>query len=170
MGREPSAEAHRPRPLERSTRVLGYELAREASPGECPKLVVREEPSLLEVRHPARRQDLGGPKAEVVEERLLLLAVDLPRMTVAFLQRVHAAGDANVSVVPHGSHGYEPLAACYARSLQKTAEAALAGGRLSLQTLMAEAESAGLVRRLTIGPADEGVFANWNTPGDVASA
>lgn len=101
-------------------------------------------------------------------ERLVVLAVDLPRMTVDFLQRAVAAGDASVSIVPHGQHGYEPLAACYARSLRSPAEAALAGGRLSLQMLMAEAEASGLVKRLPLSPGDERVFENWNSPEDVA--
>jgi molybdopterin-guanine dinucleotide biosynthesis protein A len=101
--------------------------------------------------------------------RLLTLAVDLPCMTAEFLQRMISTADADVSVVPCGRHGYEPLAACYARSLRAPAEDALAGGRLSLQALMANAESSGLVKRLPFSPGDEHVFENWNAPEDVPS-
>lgn len=115
---------------------------------------------------------LGGLVAALrtmQEARLLALAVDLPRMTAEFLQRMISVGDASMSVVPCGRHGYEPLGACYARSLRGPAEAALIGGRLSLQELVAEAEAAGLVRRLSLSPGDERVFENWNAPEDVSS-
>lgn len=117
----------------------------------------------------------GGPLAGLVaalnamkHARLLALAVDLPHMTPQFLRTLLAAGDAGVSVVPYGQHGYEPLGACYARSLAEPAKVALAKGALSLQELMAEAEAAGLVRRLTLVPSDEDVFENWNLPEDVS--
>jgi molybdopterin-guanine dinucleotide biosynthesis protein A len=102
-------------------------------------------------------------------ERVLVLAVDLPGMTFELLQRMILAGDAGVSVVPYGRHSYEPVAACYARSLCGPAEAALAGDRLSLQALMAEADAAGLIKRLPLSPADEVAFANWNSPKDISS-
>jgi molybdopterin-guanine dinucleotide biosynthesis protein A len=116
------------------------------------------------------RGPLGGLVAALrtmKHERLVVLAVDLPHMTVDFLQRAIAAGTADVSVVPHGEHGFEPLAACYARSLRSPAEAALSGGRLSLQALMADAEVSGLVKRLPLSPVDERLFENWNSPEDV---
>ncbi len=116
------------------------------------------------------RGPLGGLVAALRamrHDRLLVLAVDLPRMSRDFLQRAVSAGAAGMGVVPYGIHGYEPLAACYTRSLRAPAEAALASARLSLQALMAEAEAAGLVRRLPLSPADERLFENWNSPDEV---
>ncbi len=114
---------------------------------------------------------LGGLVAALsamTHPRLLALAVDLPHMTPAFLQRLIAAGNERVSVVPHGPHGYEPLGACYAPTLAAPARAALARGELSLQALMAHAEESGLVRRVPLGSDEERAFANWNLPTDVA--
>lgn len=117
----------------------------------------------------------GGPLAGLVaaltamkHARLLALAVDLPGMTPEFLHRLLAEGNAGVSTVPYGHHGYEPMGACYAPSLGGPAAAALARGALSLQALMADAEAAGLVRRLTLASAEADVFENWNLPGDVS--
>lgn len=116
----------------------------------------------------------AGPLAGLVaalvamkNDRLLVLAVDLPRMTKGFLERLAAAGDAQVSVVAHGLNGYEPLGACYARSMLGPARAALARGEFSLQALIGRAEAVGLVSRLAPNPGEEGIFANWNSPEDL---
>lgn len=105
--------------------------------------------------------------AEMKNERLLVLAVDLPRMSKEFLERLVTAGDNKVSIVAHGLNGYEPLGACYARSMLESARAALSRWELSLQTLIGRAEEAGLVRRLRPEPGDAALFANWNSPEDL---
>jgi len=115
----------------------------------------------------------AGPLAGLVaalnatrHERVLVLAVDLPHMTAAFLRRLLAASDMRHGTVPYGSHGYEPLVACYPRTLLDVAQDALTQGAYSLQTLLSAAEAKGMVRRLPLEPGDEGLLTNWNTPED----
>ena len=48
---------------------------------------------------------------------VLVLAVDLPHLTPAYLRTLVATGAGRTGVVFHGPHGYEPLAALYPRTL-----------------------------------------------------
>lgn len=116
----------------------------------------------------------AGPLAGLVaaleamhHERLLVLAVDLPAMSPQFLQRLAAWGDARCGVVPYGPHGFEPLGACLPRAILALARTALERQSTSLQTLLGEAESSGLIRRLALSPEEERSFENWNRPEDV---
>jgi molybdopterin-guanine dinucleotide biosynthesis protein A len=99
--------------------------------------------------------------------RVLVLAVDLPRMTVEALRELVAASTAECGAVWRGAHGWEPLCAVYPKATGAVAfEAARAAGRLSLQALIERGVTEGWMAEAT-GPADGGVLATWTSPGDV---
>lgn len=99
---------------------------------------------------------------------LLVLAVDMPVMTAAFLREhlLTKAGEAK-SVVCRGSHGFEALAAVYAPSALPFFEAASISGRFALQPLLAELVGAGLCDVVELHGGEEPFFANANTPEEV---
>lgn len=115
----------------------------------------------------------AGPLAGLVaalnaaqQEWLLVLAVDLPRITADFLRTLLAQRSAGRGVVPFGRHGFEPLIACYPRVVLSLAMHAAEHSDYSLQHLVAQAESHGLVTRLRLSAGDETLLTNWNAPGD----
>lgn len=95
---------------------------------------------------------------------LLVLAVDLPRMTVEFLQRLLQECRAETGVVPEMRGRLEPAAAVYPRRAQAFAEERLRAGRNGLQDFAAAVEHAGGLRRHPVTSAEEGLFFNWNSP------
>jgi molybdopterin-guanine dinucleotide biosynthesis protein A len=119
--------------------------------------------------HPSGAGPLAGLIAALEAAQhdwLLVLAVDLPRITADFLRTLLAHRAAGRGVVPFGMHGYEPLIACYPRAFLSLAMAAAERGDYSLQTLAAQAENRGLVARLRLSAENETLLTNWNTPGD----
>ena len=112
---------------------------------------------------------LGGIVAALrrcMEDWLLVLAVDMPAMTRAFLQSLVDAAHDGVGIVPVTSR-IEPLAAIYPRAVLAVAEAHLSAGRFSMGGFVEESLSRGLVRRMEIPIAQWPLFNNWNTLGDV---
>ncbi|MFL6530436.1 MAG: molybdenum cofactor guanylyltransferase [Chthoniobacterales bacterium] len=90
---------------------------------------------------------------------LLVLAVDLPRMTSRYLQELIGYG----CVVPEG----QPLCAIYPVTAFAIAERCLATGNYSMQEFALQCADAGLVRQIKIDPKDEDLFLNMNTPEDL---
>ena len=92
--------------------------------------------------------------------RLLVLAVDLPRVPVSLLEEL-AGSDADLAV-PRWDRGLEPLCALYGPAALAALEERVGRGRLDLRTL---AETPGL-RVLYLEDPGE-VFLNLNRPGDL---
>ena len=116
---------------------------------------------------------LAGLVAALAASRhpwLLVLAVDLPHINNAFLRTLLSVGAGRTGIVPRTSLGWEPLAGLYPRTLLPAAEQALRSGHCSLQSLLDQAALAGTVTPLPVPPGDHGLFANWNSPGDLSSA
>lgn len=98
---------------------------------------------------------------------LLVLAVDLPKMEPAFLARLL---DEGAGTAPRSEQGWEPLAALYPRAgLLDLVEAFLAAGKRRLQDLLDEAAARGLVKPLDLDERSAPLFANLNTPDDLAA-
>jgi FdhD protein len=98
---------------------------------------------------------------------LLVLAVDLPKMEPAFLARLR---DEGAGTVPRSEQGWEPLAALYPRAgLLDLVEAFFAAGKRRLQDLLDEAAARGLVKPLDLDERSAPLFANLNTPDDLAA-
>lgn len=98
--------------------------------------------------------------------RLLVLAVDLPKVPVALLAEL-ARSDADLAI-PRWEGGLEPLCALYGPAALAALEARVGQGRLDLRTL---AETPGLrVQYLEDVERPGEVFVNWNRPGDLPPA
>lgn len=94
---------------------------------------------------------------------LVVLAVDLPRMTSDFLHSLLDRGGA----VARGEHGFEPLAAIYPTSCSPLAAEALSRGDFSMQNFVKEAIKQGLLVTRETSVAERTLFTNLNTPADL---
>ncbi|RYD71102.1 MAG: molybdenum cofactor guanylyltransferase [Verrucomicrobiaceae bacterium] len=104
-------------------------------------------------------------------DTLLLLAVDMPAMKPAFLQGLlDKALAAQRSIVPKGPNGVEPLAAVYRAESRTVVEECLSAEKLSMRTLIMTLEQQKLVELYAIPEHDLPLFANVNTPEELAAA
>ncbi len=92
---------------------------------------------------------------------LVVLAVDLPRVTAEFLRSLLALGGG----VGQGPHGFEPLAAVYPTSCSALAAQGLGHGDFAMQNFVREAIRQGLLVARAIS--DPGLFTNLNSPSDL---
>lgn len=115
----------------------------------------------------------SGPLAGLVaalsamrHERLLVLAVDLPRVTPDLLARLASA---KTALVPQIGEPFEPLCATYPRAAHPVAAAHLARGDLALQSLVRALGTTGLIHPLTLSASEAATFVNLNHPHDLAA-
>lgn len=118
---------------------------------------------------------VGGPLVGISaglertsRSHLAVLAVDLPRMNVAWFAALLAACAPGVGAVGRRDGFFEPLAAVYPRELMLGAWEALVRGDFSLQRFLATAVAEDRMRVCEISPVDAGWFANWNEPADLS--
>jgi molybdenum cofactor guanylyltransferase len=97
---------------------------------------------------------------------LVVLAIDLPRMTPHWFEMLFAQCGPRVGAVGRAAEFFEPLAAVYPREFLPLAWEAIAGARYSLQPLLTQAVSSGLMNTTAISEAEKPWLENWN---DVAS-
>lgn len=96
---------------------------------------------------------------------LVVLAVDMPFMTVSFLRtRLEPSPDSGCFFSTH--QGTEPMTACYAPAMLPVIERRLAHGERSLQKLISECAALGLARVELLSDKDALLFTNANTPGE----
>ncbi len=117
---------------------------------------------------------LGGIYTAVASaptEQTLVVACDLPFLTVAFLEYLARAGREVDVAIPRTEDGYQPLCASYARRASDAIRRRLDHGLLKVTDVLAD------VRVREIGPEevagfDPGrmLFFNVNTPEDYARA
>ena len=109
---------------------------------------------------------LGGLVAALEHletSHLLVVAIDLPRITVEPLARLWAAAQPGVGVVPQSDEGFETLCAIYPREAAPLARAALENGEFSLQRLVAALRRGNLIRPYSLSSAEQRFFLNVNT-------
>ncbi len=118
----------------------------------------------------------GGPLAGIAaalrharHEHVLVLAIDLPEITSAFLRDLLAQAAA-AAIVPRDAHRFEPLAAIYTRACLPLAGACLRDGSPSLQRFAAAAIAQGIAGAHVLTPAECPLFHNVNTPSDLQPA
>lgn len=113
---------------------------------------------------------LGGLAAvlgAITAPHLVLLAVDLPAMTTAFLRSLLAGRKTGRGVVPRSAAGWEPLAAIYPREILPLARSHLAHRTLAMHRLIEAGVTAGMLQEVSVpGDALE-LFRNVNTPRDL---
>jgi molybdopterin-guanine dinucleotide biosynthesis protein A len=98
---------------------------------------------------------------------LLVLAVDLARMTPEFLQRLMAQCDPLTGVVPELATGLEPLAAIYPKRSCELARTALRHSRLSARGFAETCQREQAVRFWPVPASETDNFFNWNCPDDL---
>lgn len=99
--------------------------------------------------------------------RLLVLAVDLPRMEVSFLGKLLKRCDRLTGAVPRRNGQLEPLAAIYPKRCHAFAFAAIARSQYSARDFASACAREQTVRVCTVSQAEAGCFANWNRPSDM---
>jgi molybdopterin-guanine dinucleotide biosynthesis protein A len=119
------------------------------------------------------RGPLGGiasALAAATHDHLLVLAIDLPRMSAEFLAGLVAAAPAGRGLVPLLGGEPEPLAALYPRAAASRAADLLAGGDCRARQWARTLESLGMVAWRVVLPAEIACFENWNAGSASASS
>jgi len=101
---------------------------------------------------------------------LLVLPVDLPRMTAAFLRKLLAKCGPFTGAVARLDGGIEPLVAIYPKRCHAIACEFVLQSRHPARDFAEACLREHAVRPLKVAPADAGCFANWNTAADVSSS
>ena len=101
--------------------------------------------------------------------RLAVLAVDLPKMTTAFLRGLLQESSSACGIVPVIDDRFEPLAAIYPKATLLLAERQLESTEYSLQTFCRACAKEGLVRPRHISKDERPLFQNLNTPADLVN-
>jgi molybdopterin-guanine dinucleotide biosynthesis protein A len=95
---------------------------------------------------------------------VLVLAIDLPRMTSAYLQSLLS----RAPVVPRRADRFEPLAAIYSKSCLEVFQRRLVRRHFSLQSAIRELIDSGDLAIYDVPAAEAPLFDNLNTPEDLA--
>jgi molybdenum cofactor guanylyltransferase len=101
---------------------------------------------------------------------LLVLAVDLPHMTISFLKKLAARCTDSTGVVPRLNGRLEPLAAIYPKSCKVIAQRLIQESRFAATEFAEDCLRQHLVRAYRVAPPDIGCLANWNSPLDFPAA
>ncbi len=98
---------------------------------------------------------------------LLVVAVDLPALTVELLRRLIDAAGRDCGVMPLRQNLAEPLVAVYPRAALAEISNRLNRRELKLQSLARAGIEAGWLKPWPVARIDEAAFANWNRPEDL---
>jgi molybdenum cofactor guanylyltransferase len=97
---------------------------------------------------------------------LLVLAVDMPKMTASPLQRLLVCCSETRGAVPRFNHQLEPLAAIYPRSSLKIAQELLDSGRYAAWNFAERCVEHNLAAFIDLPDQHSACFENWNTPAE----
>jgi molybdenum cofactor guanylyltransferase len=98
---------------------------------------------------------------------MLVLAVDLPRMTAAFLRKLADRCDPLTGAIPKLGGRLEPLAAIYPRRCRDVARDCLLGGQRAARDFAEVCLRERTVKTFEVPPDDVQCFDNWNSPSDI---
>jgi molybdopterin-guanine dinucleotide biosynthesis protein A len=113
---------------------------------------------------------LGGIERalhECASPLLLVLAVDLPLITIPFLQRMLNRCDRLTGAVPKLNGELEPLAAVYPKRCHVIALDCVVKSRHAVRDFAAACRHEQAVRTLRVTSADAAGFSNWNSAADI---
>lgn len=109
--------------------------------------------------------------AVVREPLLLVLAVDMAKMTSDLLKKLHAHCRAGGGVVPVVNEIIEPLAAFYPKAAGGLIQPVLAGAKPpnspGAKQFAERCVRAGLARFMAVEPGEAKWFKSWNSPADL---
>jgi molybdenum cofactor guanylyltransferase len=97
---------------------------------------------------------------------LIVLAIDLPRMTANYLSSLLALAAEGEGVVPVSTRGFEPLAALYPQRCRQIAQDCLEDGDYSMQCFLRKVCARGWLRAQPVLPNEVEFFTNLNTVAD----
>jgi len=106
---------------------------------------------------------LGGLQTS----HLVVLAVDLPRMTLQHLRELLARAGSGSGVVPERDGRLEPLCAIYPAEAAAIAAEALSSGDVSLQSFARRLQREGRIQVLPVDGTRAGFYHNLNAPEDL---
>lgn len=98
---------------------------------------------------------------------LLVLAVDLPRITAECLGKLVARCDRLTGVVPQRDGRWEPLAAIYPKRCHPFAFSLFTHRARAARDFVAECLHERAVKRWNVPASQAACFANWNRPDDL---
>lgn len=98
---------------------------------------------------------------------VLVLAVDMPKMSERYLLGLREAAGALRGVVPRTPGGFEGLCALYPAGILPLVLNMLSGGERSMQALVRAGLEQDLLCEVAVAGPDLPLFENWNQPGDV---
>jgi molybdenum cofactor guanylyltransferase len=105
--------------------------------------------------------------AEAADNQVLVLAVDMPTMSSAFLKKLADMAVQGSGIVPQIGEGYEPLCAIYPREALAIVKDQLFAKRdYSLQALIRLLIQRGLMQNFCVSDSEAGLFRNLNFPSD----
>ena len=113
---------------------------------------------------------LGGLESALSvasHERVVVLGVDMPRMTSTYLALLLAEASADCGIVPVLEGYFQGLAAVYPKAILPLLREILGGKDHSMQHLNRLAVEEGLMRERPVSPDEAILFQNWNTPEDL---
>jgi len=122
---------------------------------------------------PPSRGPLSGIAAtlcRIKSEHLLVLAIDIPFMTDAYLRKLSGQVRLGCGIVPMLENRAEPLAAIYPREVASEFAQACSGNNFSLQPLVRDLIALGKLRAIEVLPEERSLFDNLNEPGDLPGA
>ena len=113
---------------------------------------------------------LGGLDAALAaarDDRVILIACDMPFITAGFLESLLALSDSVDAVVPRTERGYHPLCAVYGRSCHPAVVQHLVERRLKMLDLLEDLKVHVVEREHVAMFGGERVLANVNTPDEL---
>lgn len=127
-----------------------------------------------EVRFTADTNSYLGPLSGIARalERarsphVLVLAVDMPKMSSHYLRGLLESVEPGSGVVPERTGAFEGLCAVYPVEMLAQINELLLGGDRSMQSLIRIGLQKQLLRSRPIAPSELELFENWNTPQDL---
>jgi molybdopterin-guanine dinucleotide biosynthesis protein A len=115
---------------------------------------------------PPSRGPLSGIAAALKRlqtSHLLVLAIDMPRMSAAHLKLLLSLTRPGIGVVPANQNFFEPLCAIYPRESANAAEDALTRGEVRLQDFVRHLQNAGQITTRAILNSEKVLYQNTNT-------
>jgi molybdopterin-guanine dinucleotide biosynthesis protein A len=100
---------------------------------------------------------------------VLILAVDMPKMSEGYLRGLCDAVEERWGVVPEKDGAFEGLCAVYPTDLLPWIASLLSGADRSLHALIRLGLENQMLRPRPIAPAELNLFENWNTPSDITA-
>ena len=99
---------------------------------------------------------------------VLVLAVDMPRMSERYLLRLWEAAGVSCGAVPERAGAFEGLGAVYPAEMLPPVLERLSGPERSLQSLVRLGLEKRLLRPVPVADSELQLFENWNAPADLA--